>query len=35
MLVIFRAHADVLEAYRDRFLYILVDEYQDTNAGAV
>ena len=31
MLVIFRAHADVLEAYRDRFLYILVDEYQDTN----
>jgi DNA helicase-2/ATP-dependent DNA helicase PcrA len=31
MLVIFRAHADVLGAYRDRFRYILVDEYQDTN----
>jgi DNA helicase-2/ATP-dependent DNA helicase PcrA len=31
MLVIFRTHADVLEAYRDRFRYILVDEYQDTN----
>ncbi len=31
MLVIFRAHADVLEAYRARFRYILVDEYQDTN----
>ena len=31
MLVIFRKHADVLEAYRDRFRYILVDEYQDTN----
>jgi len=33
MLVIFRTHADVLEAYRDRFRYILVDEYQDTNQG--
>jgi ATP-dependent DNA helicase UvrD/PcrA len=31
MLVIFRGHPDVLAAYRDRFLYILVDEYQDTN----
>ena len=31
MLVVFRAHADVLGAYRDRFRYILVDEYQDTN----
>jgi DNA helicase-2/ATP-dependent DNA helicase PcrA len=31
MLVIFRGHADVLDAYRDRFRYILVDEYQDTN----
>ena len=33
MLVIFRTHADVLDAYRDRFKYILVDEYQDTNAS--
>jgi DNA helicase-2/ATP-dependent DNA helicase PcrA len=33
MLVIFRRHPDVLEAYRDRFRYILVDEYQDTNQG--
>ncbi|HVU30964.1 MAG TPA: UvrD-helicase domain-containing protein [Sphingomicrobium sp.] len=31
MLVIFRDHADVLAAYRERFRYILVDEYQDTN----
>jgi len=31
MLVIFRRHADVLAAYRERFKYILVDEYQDTN----
>nr|WP_283937572.1 UvrD-helicase domain-containing protein [Sphingomonas hankyongi] len=33
MLVIFRSHTDVLESYRDRFRYILVDEYQDTNQG--
>ena len=33
MLVIFRTRADVLEGYRDRFRYILVDEYQDTNQG--
>jgi len=31
MLTIFRTHPDVLEQYRDRFRYILVDEYQDTN----
>jgi DNA helicase-2/ATP-dependent DNA helicase PcrA len=31
MLVILRRHDDVLAAYRDRFKYILVDEYQDTN----
>jgi DNA helicase-2/ATP-dependent DNA helicase PcrA len=31
MLVIFRTHADVLNRYRDRFRYLLVDEYQDTN----
>jgi DNA helicase-2/ATP-dependent DNA helicase PcrA len=33
MLVIFRTQPDVLESYRDRFKYILVDEYQDTNSG--
>ena len=33
MLVIFRTRPDVLEMYRDRFRYILVDEYQDTNQG--
>jgi DNA helicase-2/ATP-dependent DNA helicase PcrA len=33
MLVIFRRHSDVLAAYRERFRYILVDEYQDTNSG--
>ncbi len=31
MLTIFRLAPDVLEQYRDRFRYILVDEYQDTN----
>ena len=31
MLVIFRKHEDVLGQYRERFRYILVDEYQDTN----
>src|SRR5436190_6998440 len=31
MLVIFRGHRDVLDHYRDRFQYLLVDEYQDTN----
>jgi len=33
MLTIFKRHPDVLEQYRDRFRYILVDEYQDTNAS--
>ena len=33
MLTIFRKHPDVLETYRERFKYILVDEYQDTNAS--
>ena len=28
---LFRDHADVLREYQDRFKYILVDEYQDTN----
>src|SRR3984957_3403822 len=28
---ILRSHADILADYRDRFRYMLVDEYQDTN----
>ncbi|XUU60240.1 ATP-dependent helicase [Erythrobacter sp. HA6-11] len=32
MLNIFRKHTDVLKDYQQRFKYILVDEYQDTNA---
>ncbi len=31
MLNIFRRHRDVLEQYQQRFKYIMVDEYQDTN----
>ncbi|HMG47283.1 MAG TPA: UvrD-helicase domain-containing protein [Allosphingosinicella sp.] len=31
MLVILKGHRDVLEHYQQRFRYILVDEYQDTN----
>jgi DNA helicase-2/ATP-dependent DNA helicase PcrA len=31
MLVILKTHRDVLELYQNRFKYILVDEYQDTN----
>ena len=31
ILKIFRDHRDVLEQYQQRFKYILVDEYQDTN----
>ena len=33
MLVILKTHRDVLEHYQQRFRYILVDEYQDTNAS--
>ena len=33
MLVIFRTQPELLQQYRDRFRYILVDEYQDTNAS--
>src|ERR1700712_1166939 len=29
---ILKAHPDILADYRERFRYILVDEYQDTNA---
>ncbi|MGB3740102.1 MAG: UvrD-helicase domain-containing protein, partial [Pontixanthobacter sp.] len=32
MLNVLRDHRDVLDQYRNRFKYILVDEYQDTNA---
>src|SRR5690606_14399891 len=28
---LFRTHPDVLKTYQDRFRYVLVDEYQDTN----
>ena len=31
MVNIFRTHREVLEQYQQRFKYILVDEYQDTN----
>lgn len=29
--LLFRNHADILEHYQDKFQYILIDEYQDTN----
>jgi DNA helicase-2/ATP-dependent DNA helicase PcrA len=32
MLNVFRHNRDVLEMYQQRFKYVLVDEYQDTNA---
>ena len=32
MLVVLRTHRDVLEYYQQRFRYIMVDEYQDTNS---
>src|SRR3984885_14916509 len=32
-LTIFAAHPDVLEGYHERFKYLLVDEYQDTNVA--
>ncbi len=31
MVNVLRGHRDVLEAYQQRFKYVLVDEYQDTN----
>ena len=33
MLTILKKHRDVLESYQSRFKYVLVDEYQDTNAS--
>ncbi|WP_219821509.1 ATP-dependent helicase [Sneathiella aquimaris] len=30
---IFQAHPDILQQYQNRFKYILVDEYQDTNVA--
>ena len=33
MLTILKKHRDVLESYQQRFKYVLVDEYQDTNAS--
>jgi DNA helicase-2/ATP-dependent DNA helicase PcrA len=33
MLVILKTHRDVLAHYQQRFRYIMVDEYQDTNAS--
>ncbi|WP_404339055.1 ATP-dependent helicase [Sphingomonas sp. MMS12-HWE2-04] len=32
MLVILKTHRDVLQTYQQRFRYIMVDEYQDTNS---
>lgn len=31
--LLFRQHPDVLEKYQERFRYIMVDEYQDTNGS--
>src|SRR2546421_10743490 len=33
MLRLFREHPEVLRLYHDRFKYVLVDEYQDTNVA--
>ena len=33
VLRIFQSHPDVLKKYQDRFKYMLVDEYQDTNVA--
>jgi DNA helicase-2/ATP-dependent DNA helicase PcrA len=33
VLRIFQSHPDVLKTYQDRFKYMLVDEYQDTNVA--
>ena len=31
MVKLFRTHSEILEKYQERFKYILIDEYQDTN----
>ena len=31
VLVLFKEHSDVLKKYQEKFAYIMVDEYQDTN----
>ncbi|MDD3394482.1 MAG: DNA helicase PcrA [Clostridia bacterium] len=31
--ILFRNHSEILEKYQDRFRYIMVDEYQDTNTS--
>jgi DNA helicase-2/ATP-dependent DNA helicase PcrA len=31
VVVLFRDHPDVLDSYQERFVHVLVDEYQDTN----
>lgn len=31
MIILFRKHPDIAQKYSDRFKYIMVDEYQDTN----
>ena len=28
---LFEKHPDILDKYQDRFKYIMIDEYQDTN----
>jgi DNA helicase-2/ATP-dependent DNA helicase PcrA len=33
MLTILKSHRDVLESYQQRFRYVMVDEYQDTNSA--
>jgi DNA helicase-2/ATP-dependent DNA helicase PcrA len=33
MLTILKGHRDILESYQDRFRYVMVDEYQDTNSS--
>ncbi|TZG26017.1 AAA family ATPase [Sphingomonas montanisoli] len=33
MLTILKTHRDVLESYQERFRYVMVDEYQDTNSA--